>query len=165
MLLWSFVLIGMGFVNNFSQLLACRFLLGLLEAPVVPGNMLIMAMWYTRSEQTLRYGLMYTGLSTIFTGLIGWAIGFIRSDKFYIWQSFFWICGAMTFVYALIVLWLLPDSPVKAKFINEREKAIAIDRVRANQTGKSMKDRISSGYSGDLIHVQELKTGSSSASR
>ena len=79
---------------------------------------------------------MYTGLSTIFTGLIGWAIGFIRTDKFYIWQSFFWICGVMTFVYALFVLWLLPDSPVKAKFINERQKAIAIDRVRANQTGK-----------------------------
>lgn len=46
MLLWSFVLVGMGFVNSFSQLLACRFLLGLLEAPVVPGNMLIMAMWF-----------------------------------------------------------------------------------------------------------------------
>lgn len=38
MLLWSFVLIGMGFVTKFEELLACRFLLGLLEAPVVPGK-------------------------------------------------------------------------------------------------------------------------------
>lgn len=48
MLLWGVLLIGSGFVKTFSQLMACRFLLGLLEAPVVPGNMLILSMWYTR---------------------------------------------------------------------------------------------------------------------
>ncbi|KIW62037.1 hypothetical protein PV05_02090 [Exophiala xenobiotica] len=135
MMLWGVLLIGSGFVNSFSQLMACRFLLGLLEAPIVPGNMLVLSMWYTRSEQSLRYGLMYTGLSTCFTGPIGYAIGFIKTDNFHVWQSFFWICGAMTFAYGIVVGIFLPDNPVKAKFINEREKAIAIDRVRVNQTG------------------------------
>ena len=63
-------------------------------------------------------------------------IGFIKTDNFHVWQSFFWICGAMTFAYGIVVGIFLPDNPVKAKFINEREKAIAIDRVRVNQTGK-----------------------------
>jgi hypothetical protein len=32
--------------------------------------------------------------------------------------------------------WLfLPDNPVQAKFITERQKAISIDRVRSDQTG------------------------------
>ncbi|KUL85747.1 hypothetical protein ZTR_08472 [Talaromyces verruculosus] len=135
MVLWGIILIGSGFVKTFSQLMACRFLLGLLEAPVMPGNMLILSMWYTRPEQSLRYGLMYTGLSTCFTGSIGYAIGFIKTDNFQIWQSFFWICGALTITYGLVIGIFLPDNPVKAKFINQREKAIAIDRVRVNQTG------------------------------
>lgn len=44
----------------------------------------------------------------------------------------------MTFVYGIVVGIFLPDSPVRAKFLSEREKAIAIDRVRVNQTGKSL---------------------------
>lgn len=63
------------------------------------------------------------------------SIGFIKTDHFQIWQSFFWICGALTITYGLVVGIFLPDNPVKAKFINQREKAIAIDRVRVNQTG------------------------------
>ena len=64
------------------------------------------------------------------------SIGFIETNHFYVWQSFFWICGAMTFVYGIVVGIFLPDNPIKAKFLNEREKAIAIDRVRVNQTGE-----------------------------
>ena len=41
----------------------------------------------------------------------------------------------MTVVYSFFVGIFLPDNPVKAKFISERQKAIAIDRVRADQTG------------------------------
>jgi hypothetical protein len=76
---------------------------------------------------------MYTGLSVLFTGPIGYGIGFIAgADK---WRYFFWITGAMTCVWSLIVIIFPPDNPVKAKFINERQKAISIDRVRADQTG------------------------------
>jgi hypothetical protein len=65
-----------------------------------------------------------------------YSIGFIKTNHFHVWQSFFWICGSMTFAYGIVVGIFLPDNPVKAKFINEREKAIAVDRVRVNQTGE-----------------------------
>ncbi|PGG97076.1 hypothetical protein AJ79_09350 [Helicocarpus griseus UAMH5409] len=132
---WGFILIGMGFSNNFATLIALRVLLGLLEAPIVPGNILVMSMWYTRPEQSLRYGLTYTGLSSMFTGPIGWAIGFIDNTWYNPWRAFFWILGTITVVWALILGYFLPDNPVKSKFLDEREKAIAIDRVRVNQTG------------------------------
>lgn len=76
---------------------------------------------------------MYTGLSVIFTGPIGYGIGFLTGANQ--WRYFFWITGAITVAWALVVGVFLPDNPVKAKFIGEREKAIAIDRVRADQTG------------------------------
>lgn len=47
----------------------------------------------------------------------------------------FWITGGITIVWACIIGIFLPDSPVKAKFVNDRQKAIAIERMRADQTG------------------------------
>lgn len=74
-------------------------------------------------------------------------IGFIQNKSFHIWQSFFWICGSVTFAYGVILLIFLPDNPVKAKFINDREKAISIERVRVNQTGKNISNAVYLGTS------------------
>lgn len=76
---------------------------------------------------------MYTGLSVCFTGPIGWGIGFIYGD--YQWRAMFWITGAITIVWAVVIGLFLPDNPVKAKFVEPREKAIAIERMRVDQTG------------------------------
>jgi ACS family allantoate permease-like MFS transporter len=64
-LFWGCVLIATGFANNFPTLIALRVILGALEAPIVPGNFLIIGMWYPRREQPLRTGLMYTGLRQV----------------------------------------------------------------------------------------------------
>ncbi|KAI9742370.1 MAG: hypothetical protein M1818_003903 [Claussenomyces sp. TS43310] len=44
-LLWGIVLIGTGFAHNFETLIALRVLLGVLEAPIIPGNFLVLGMW------------------------------------------------------------------------------------------------------------------------
>jgi hypothetical protein len=51
------------------------------------------------------------------------------------WRSFFWITGGITLIYAVIVGIFLPDNPVKAKFISQREKYVAVERMRADQLG------------------------------
>lgn len=132
-MLWGCILIGTGFAHNFPTLIALRVLLGMLEAPIVPGNFLVLGMWYSRRDQPIRLGLMYTGLSVCFTGPIGWGIGFLAGE--HQWRAMFWITGAMTIVWACVVGLFLPDNPVKAKFVTERQKAIVIDRLRADQTG------------------------------
>lgn len=61
------------------------------------------------------------------------SVGFITSaDR---WRWFFWITGMITFVWGIIVGVFLPDSPVKASFLTEREKAIHVEKLRADQTG------------------------------
>lgn len=45
----------------------------------------------------------------------------------------------MTVIYSILMGIFLPDSPVRAKFLNDRERAIAIDRIRVNQTGVESK--------------------------
>ncbi|KND86994.1 putative transporter [Tolypocladium ophioglossoides CBS 100239] len=137
-LLWGCILISTGFASNFATLIALRVLLGVLEAPIVPGNFLVLGMWYTRREQPIRTGLMYTGLSVCFTGPIGWGIGFLAGE--HQWRSMFWITGAMTIVWACVIGIFLPDNTVKAKFVTERQKAIVIDRLRGDQTGVENKN-------------------------
>jgi MFS family permease len=61
-LFWGIVLIGTGIANDFPTLIALRVLLGVLEAPIVPGNFLIVGMWFSRREQLIRTGLLYTSL-------------------------------------------------------------------------------------------------------
>ena len=44
-------------------------------------------------------------------------------------------CGLLTVAYAFFVLFLMPDSPMEAKCLSDREKFIAVERLRANQMG------------------------------
>lgn len=45
------------------------------------------------------------------------------------------MCGGFTVAWAFVVYFTIPDSPTKARFLNERQKLIAIERLRANRTG------------------------------
>lgn len=47
----------------------------------------------------------------------------------------FLIFGAFSVVTGIFALWLLPDLPSTAKFLSERERAIAVDRVAINRQG------------------------------
>lgn len=73
-------------------------------------------------------------MSVIFSGPIGYGLGYMTNPH-QAWRSMFYITGAITVVWAVIVGIFLPDSPVKAKFISKREKAIVVDRLRVDQTG------------------------------
>lgn len=37
--------------------------------------------------------------------------------------------------WGVVVLWLMPDDPVRAKFLTERERFVALERVRDNNSG------------------------------
>ena len=72
-------------------------------------------------------------MATIVTGILGWAVGFIPGEN--AWRSFFWVTGAISVAYGVIIGVFLPDNPVSAKFITERERFVAIERLRADQLG------------------------------
>ncbi|KUJ20301.1 putative allantoate permease [Mollisia scopiformis] len=134
-LVWGIILIATGFVSNFPGLLALRILLGIFEAPIIPGNLIMIGMWYPRKEQALRLGIFYTGFAQLITGPVGYGVGYVTGTWFKPWRLFFWIIGSITIIWAFFISLVLPDSPVSAKFLSEREKAIIVDRMRADQIG------------------------------
>ena len=47
----------------------------------------------------------------------------------------FLIFGSFTVLAGISLWWVLPDSPMTSRFLNERERVVAIQRIKDNQTG------------------------------
>lgn len=47
----------------------------------------------------------------------------------------FLILGLFTVLFGISLWWILPDSPISATFLNDRERIIAIERLKSNKTG------------------------------
>ncbi|EAU35089.1 conserved hypothetical protein [Aspergillus terreus NIH2624] len=71
-----------------------------------------------------------------FEAMIGWQSIHVRTRPFPQQHAIiFMFCGLLTVAFSFAVLFLMPDSPMEAKYLNDREKVIAVERLRANQMG------------------------------
>ncbi|KAH9863627.1 hypothetical protein J1614_009559 [Plenodomus biglobosus] len=136
-LLWGSSLAIMAACTDFPSLLGLRFVLGSFEAMIAPACVATTTMWWRRSEQTLRtaYWNAMNGVTFIVGSLFTYGLGHINSESMYKYQIIFLFCGLLTVAYAFVVLVFMPDSPMKAKYLTERERIIAVERLRANQMG------------------------------
>ncbi|KAL1655736.1 hypothetical protein SLS61_001760 [Didymella pomorum] len=136
-LTWGCILCGMAGATNFTSLMVTRFLLGAFEAAVAPAFIAVVQMWYKRSEQTNRNAAWYSmlGIVNILGSLLSYGLGHIQSDRLHEYQIIFLFCGLLTVLVAVPVYIFMPDSPMEAKFLNEHEKLIAVERLRMNQMG------------------------------
>ena len=93
-------------------------------------------MWYKREEQPLRLAIWYaaTGMGGLVGNLAAWGIGHIHGG-FSPWQYQYLLLGAITSAWGVVVTWLLPDNPTKARFFSNDEKVFAVQRMRDGQTG------------------------------
>lgn len=122
--------------TSFAGIATNRFLLGFFEAAINPAFVLIMSIWYTSEEQPLRLEAYYctNGIATMFGGLIGYAVGHITTGIAR-WMYVFIIFGSLSVFWGFVSLVVLPDLPSTARFLGERERAIAVDRVARNRQG------------------------------
>ncbi|KAK6201957.1 hypothetical protein LQW54_009170 [Pestalotiopsis sp. IQ-011] len=135
-IVWGIILMCHAAVTDFSGLAAIRTFLGVFEASINPGTMLLFAMYYSREEQPLRMGIWIgsAGLGYVISGISSFGIGHIHSSLDS-WRLIFLIWGAITFAWGILLALLLPGSPVNAKFLSEDERVLAIIRVKSNNTG------------------------------
>jgi len=76
MTLWGAVTCCMAAIKSYHQLVALRFIVGILEAGFAPGILLILSSWYKKNEQSKRFALYISAavLSGAFGGLIAGVI-------------------------------------------------------------------------------------------
>lgn len=135
---WGAFLIIQAACEDFWSLALVRALGGAAEAISDPAFMLITSMWYTRRQQPVRIGLWYTanGIGVAVGGLLGYGIGQIKGSL-PSWKYEFIIIGAACAAWGIYIFLFVPDTPMDAKFLNERQKKILVLKLRENQTGIS----------------------------
>ncbi|KAJ5712615.1 hypothetical protein N7493_009083 [Penicillium malachiteum] len=134
--LWGICLILTPVCSNYKGLYAQRFFLGMLESGISPMFMLIVGGWYKKNEQAMRMGIWYscTGYVSIFSPLINYGLGHI-TGSLSPWKYMYLVAGAVTIIWGIILVWLLPSDPVSASGFNERQRYIAVARLRVNNSG------------------------------
>ncbi|KAL2154571.1 hypothetical protein VTH82DRAFT_3247 [Thermothelomyces myriococcoides] len=136
MILWGASMLGMGFVYNWSGLMAARWFLGLTEAGLFPGVNYYLSCWYKRSEFGVRAAIFFSAaaVSGSFGGLLAAAIenmDGIRGIPGWAW--IFIIEGLLTIVIGIASFWMVHDFPDEARFLSEDDRARVILRLRQDQ--------------------------------
>lgn len=100
--------------------------------------MLISSQWYTKSEQALRFSVWYAGLGLgqIVGGLLSYAFQQVKREGGLAgWRIMFVVLGVVTVVIGVVAGLWLPDTPMGARFLGEKEKVVLLRHVAVNQTG------------------------------
>lgn len=139
---WGIAQASMAACLNFRSLMAARFFLGLFEAGCLPLFSVITSQWYRRSEQPIRVAAWYgtNGAATMIAAALSYGLGHIKSDALHEWQIIFLFVGLVTIVTAPFIYWKLDSDIPSARFLTEHERAQAIERLRANQTGTGSRE-------------------------
>lgn len=132
---WGCILLITASCSNFTGLAICRFLLGCFEAPITPCFMMIVGMWYQRSEQPFRAGMFYccNGIGAMTGGIITYCIG--QQDNFSVWKAVFLLCGSATVCWGIVMMIFLPDDIISARRFTQDEKALLVARGAVANTG------------------------------
>ncbi|KAG5420573.1 hypothetical protein I9W82_002454 [Candida metapsilosis] len=138
---WSIILIGHVGLTNYGGALAIRFILGMFEASISPSCMIICGSFYTIKQQPIRMSLFlsFNGVATMVGALLGFGLGHATHASIKPWKLIFLVIGLLNLVWSAIFLWLCPDSPERAKFLTEEEKAILIKHIASNNQGINAK--------------------------
>ncbi|CAO3594270.1 unnamed protein product [Absidia cylindrospora] len=132
MIAWGVTMCAMGALTNTAGLLASRFFLGITEAGLFPGAIYYLSLWFTRQEQATRVAIFFScaTVAGAFGGVL--AYGIMQMDgvrEMRGWQWIFIIEAIPTILLSVATYFILPDLPHRAKFINERERAIVLNRL------------------------------------
>lgn len=140
-ILWGIATACTAAAKDYHSLLAARIFLGIFEAAIAPSLMLISSQWYTKSEAAPRFSIWYAGLGLgqIIGGVLSYAFQQVQHPTFSGWRIMFVVLGVVTVLIGFVTVFLLPDTPMKARFLTEPEKVTLLKHVAYNQTGISNK--------------------------
>ncbi len=135
LIFWSLVSWGIlasltGIVRNFWLLVAVRLLLGAAESFILPGMLILLTSWFTRSERSRTNTLLILGnpvtvlwMSAV-TGYIIHAIG---------WQMTFIVEGAPSVLWGVLWWLIVRDRPEDAPWLHEDTKAYLRETIQQEE--------------------------------
>jgi MFS family permease len=133
---FGIVCVGTAFAHTFAQLIILRLLLGATEGGMMPGTSFYLSCFYKREELLFRIGVFATSASMAgaFGGLLATGLTKIptwgaHGSQLHTWRNIFFFEGFITIIIGLIAPKFLPVRPGDCKFLSERERMIAVERL------------------------------------
>ncbi|KAJ4315957.1 hypothetical protein N0V84_008091 [Fusarium piperis] len=136
-IIWALIILTTPACKSYSGILINRFFLGLVESGVSPIFMIVIGLWYTKQEHSVRSGWWYScsGGSLLISPLINFGLAHIESGPLAPWQYMFLVAGLITLVWGIALIWIFPDTPEEAKGWSPEDKALLLERIRRDNGG------------------------------
>jgi ACS family phthalate transporter-like MFS transporter len=140
MLIWGAVTMAMSLITTPNQLYIARLVLGAAEAGFFPGVILYLSFWFPSAYRARITSLFIMGIPI--SGMIGGPLaGWIMHDLagnhgMKGWQLLFLYEGLPPILLGLFAFFYLNDRVSDAKWLSNREKAIVLGNLRAEQRMK-----------------------------
>jgi MFS family permease len=163
MIVWGIISGATGACQSFGGLVACRFMLGFIEAAYFPGCLFYLSSWYTRKELGLRTAVLYSGslISGAFGGLVtaGITSNMDGTHGLRAWRWVFIIEGGITVAIAASAFFVLPNFPRTTSWLTEEERQLAVYRLQEDIGEDDWKDAQSQTFFHGLkLALTDIKT-------
>ncbi|OTA94314.1 hypothetical protein M434DRAFT_20964 [Hypoxylon sp. CO27-5] len=129
---FGIVMLGQGFIRNYSGLLATRFLLGFFEAGIAPGSYYLISFWYRRQDMQKRFTIYFCSviLASAFGGLLASAIAKMDGVRgISNWRWIFILEGILTILIAIAAFFFVSDFPAEVSWLTDTEKQFILQRT------------------------------------
>lgn len=149
MTLWGLCMTFMGFVHNFSGLMAARWFLGLTEAGLFPGISYYLSCWYKRSEFGVRMAIFFSAaaLAGSFGGLLAAAIAKMDGIGGKAgWSWIFILEGLGTIIIGVLSFWMVYDFPDEARFLSDEDRRRVLRRLAEDQQSSAEHEQFRMDY-------------------
>lgn len=140
---WGVVASLQSLVSSFGFMIALRALLGIGEAAFV-GMPFYLSFFFRREELAFRTGIFISAapLATSFASGLAWVIvKFGKLIPIADWRLLFLLEGFPACIVAVWAWHWLPDSPGEARWLNSRERKIAVLRMRKETSGTNARPK------------------------
>lgn len=155
-------MLGMGFVNSWSGLMAARWFLGLTEAGLFPGVNYYLSCWYKRSEFGLRAAIFFSAaaISGSFGGLLAAAIENMDGiSGISGWAWIFILEGLLTILVGIASFWMVHDFPDEARFLSDADRARVIRRLKLDKQSSAEHESFQMSYLWDALRDWKMWLG------
>src|SRR6185295_16815565 len=139
MIAWGLISASMMFVNGTTSFYALRFLLGVVESGFFPGVMLYLTFWYPHRRRAGIVAMFISAnpLSGVLAGPIsGWILAGTNSFGVRPWQLLFLVEGLPSVLAGIATLLYLVDTPAKASWLNDDERALITSDLEQEEQAK-----------------------------
>ncbi|KAJ5542683.1 Major facilitator superfamily domain general substrate transporter, partial [Penicillium sp. DV-2018c] len=150
---WGIIATLTGITQNYAGLIACRILLGVVEAGLFPGFITYLTLFYSKREIALRTSYLFSSAAVAgaFGGLLAYGIGFMDGIAgLRGWRWIMIIEGIPTVLLGVVTWFALADDPDTAYYLNKEERAL-VARRRSRYIGQT--------ESAQKFHWADVKEG------